>query len=102
MGQFNNTAQLLFTDNVKWRSGIKEIWYYYATSEETAVKIRIKRFDVNVGEIVLYQPDEQDAISIDIDEIPVISPEQVMDRPIAVFEVIADGYKNAYATVNIE
>ena len=66
------------------------------------MKVRIKRFDVNVGEIVLYEPDEQDAISIAIDEVPVISPEQVMDRPIAVFEVIADGYKNAYTSVNIE
>lgn len=60
------------------------------------MKVKITRFDVNEGEIVLYAPDFQNEISISIDEIPYISEEQKQNLPVAVFEVIADGYKNAY------
>lgn len=66
------------------------------------MKVKINRFDLNEGEIILYAPDLQNAISISRGEIPFISPDQEHDRPVAVFEVIADGYKNAYADVNLD
>lgn len=66
------------------------------------MKIRITSFDVNEGEIVLHEPNEQDAIPIGRDEIPFISPEQVLDRPVAVFEVIANGYQNAYVSLELD
>lgn len=80
---------------------MNEIWYYTILPNQVTIKIKITKFDVDEGELLLYAPNFNDAIIISRDDIPFISEEQKQDPSTIVFEVSAVGYKNAYVAISI-